>query len=493
MAQITPPVGFNLFVLQGMTRRQINYIARRGVPVLPDDGDRGARHLVLPDARHLPPGPDEALGRRRRAATMRAARNEEEQRSMHVIVVGAGIIGVCTAYFLRRAGIDVTVVERRPGVAQETSFANAGVMAPSYVAPWAAAGHAGQGRRLPLQGRGADRLPARREPAPCGTGSGAGSPSAAPNASPATRRACSGSPSTARSRSARCASCTRSTTSSPPGYLQLFRDRAGSRAFGRHAQDAHRTGRRAPPARRGDEARAVEVALHPVTPLAGALHLPDDETGNCAFFAHQLKDIAARDGVRFRFGETVQGVRPGAGPHRVPAHERRANCAATRTSSPAGSTALRLLRPLGIRLPLMAVKGYSATAADHGARAGPMTSVMDETYKVAITPHGQPPADRRHRGNRHQRHEAARQRAEHADQGRERLVSRRGRLPQGAVLGRRAPDAARRPAGARREPDPEPVPEHRPRLHRVGRWRAARARCWPTSSEVGRRRSISTG
>ena len=42
-------------------------------------------------------------------------------------------------------------------------------------------------------------------------------------------------------------------------------------------------------------------------PLAGALHLPDDETGNCAFFAHQLKDIAARDGVRFRFGETVQG------------------------------------------------------------------------------------------------------------------------------------------------------------------------------------------
>ena len=44
-----------------------------------------------------------------------------------VIVVGAGIIGVCTGYFLRRAGMDVTVVERRPGVAQETSLANAGV------------------------------------------------------------------------------------------------------------------------------------------------------------------------------------------------------------------------------------------------------------------------------------------------------------------------------------------------------------------------------
>src|SRR5512135_2308897 len=63
---------------------------------------------------------------------------------MHVIVVGAGIIGVCTAYFLRRAGMDVTVVERRPGVAQEASFANAGVMAPSYVAPWAQPGMPGK-------------------------------------------------------------------------------------------------------------------------------------------------------------------------------------------------------------------------------------------------------------------------------------------------------------------------------------------------------------
>ena len=59
---------------------------------------------------------------------------------MRVVVVGAGIIGVCTAYALRRAGFDVTVLERRSGVAQEASFANAGVMAPGYVGPWAAPG-----------------------------------------------------------------------------------------------------------------------------------------------------------------------------------------------------------------------------------------------------------------------------------------------------------------------------------------------------------------
>ena len=56
------------------------------------------------------------------------------------VVCGAGIVGVCTAYFLRRAGFEVTVLERRSGVAQEGSFANAGVMAPGYVGPWASPG-----------------------------------------------------------------------------------------------------------------------------------------------------------------------------------------------------------------------------------------------------------------------------------------------------------------------------------------------------------------
>ena len=61
---------------------------------------------------------------------------------MRVVVVGAGIIGVCTAHALRRDGFDVTVLERRSGVAQEASFANAGVMAPGYVGPcWTTSGH----------------------------------------------------------------------------------------------------------------------------------------------------------------------------------------------------------------------------------------------------------------------------------------------------------------------------------------------------------------
>ncbi|MGT2491714.1 FAD-dependent oxidoreductase [Cupriavidus basilensis] len=61
-----------------------------------------------------------------------------------MIVIGAGVIGVCSAWYLREAGFEVTVVERRAAPAQESSFGNAGVIAPGYVTPWAAPGMPGK-------------------------------------------------------------------------------------------------------------------------------------------------------------------------------------------------------------------------------------------------------------------------------------------------------------------------------------------------------------
>jgi D-amino-acid dehydrogenase len=167
------------------------------------------------------------------------------------------------------------------------------------------------------------------------------------------------------------------------GYLQLFRtqkevDRSeATRTMLKELGVAHRLVT-------ADEARAIESSLHPVTALAGALHLPDDETGNCAFFAHQLKDIAARDGVTFRFGVTAQNFGMALGRIeclRTDAGELRADAYVVA----GGVDSLALLRPIGIRLPLIAVKGYSATAPITALDQAPMTSVMDETYKVAIT------------------------------------------------------------------------------------------------------------
>ena len=59
---------------------------------------------------------------------------------MQVVVVGAGIVGVCTAWYLRERGFEVTVLDRQPAAACEASFGNAGVIAPGYVTPWAAPG-----------------------------------------------------------------------------------------------------------------------------------------------------------------------------------------------------------------------------------------------------------------------------------------------------------------------------------------------------------------
>ena len=61
---------------------------------------------------------------------------------MKTIVLGGGVIGVATAFYLRQQCCEVTVIEREPDVALATSFGNAGVIAPGYVTPWAANGNA---------------------------------------------------------------------------------------------------------------------------------------------------------------------------------------------------------------------------------------------------------------------------------------------------------------------------------------------------------------
>jgi len=301
---------------------------------------------------------------------------------MHVIVVGAGIIGVCTAYYLRRAGMDVTVVERRPGVAQETSFANAGVMAPSYVAPWAQPGMPGKvaaylfRSEAPVVFRPAADLALWRW---VGRWLRECSPERFARNKERMQRLAFYSQAQLRALRTLHALDYEQTA----GYLQLFRT---EQEVERSATTRRMLTELGVPHRLldPDQARAVESALHPVTPLAGALHLPEDETGNCAFFAHQLKDIAVRDGVAFRFGVSAQAFGMALGRVeclRTDAGELRGDAYVVA----GGADSLALLRPLGIRLPLMPVKGYSATAPITALERAPMTSVMDETYKVAIT------------------------------------------------------------------------------------------------------------
>jgi D-amino-acid dehydrogenase len=301
---------------------------------------------------------------------------------MRVVVVGAGIIGVCTAHALRRAGFDVTVLERRSGVAQEASFANAGVMAPGYVGPWASPGMPKKVLAYLLRAESPVLFRPTLSPALWGWirrwfGEC--------NAERYRRN---------RSRMQRLAFYSQNELRAlrtqlaidyeqATGYLQLFRT-------GREVEASATT--RILLGELGvrntlldaTQCRTLEPALHPATELAGGLHLPDDETGNCAYFAHQLKDFALRDGVDFRFGVDVLGfdmalgkvecAQTSAGPVRADAYV-----------MAGGIDSGALLERIGIRVPLMAVKGYSATAAITAFEHAPFLSIMDETYKVAIT------------------------------------------------------------------------------------------------------------
>jgi len=301
---------------------------------------------------------------------------------MRVVVVGAGIIGVCTAYALRRAGFDVTVLERRSGVAQEGSFANAGVMAPGYVGPWASPGMPKKVLSYLLRPEAPVIFRPSLDPAlwrwlrrwlrECDL------ERYRRNRARMQRLAFYSQAELRVLRTAHALDYEQAT-----GYLQLFRTEPELEASAAARALLAELGVRHSLLDAG-QCRTLEPALHPATVLAGGVHLPDDETGNCAYFAHQLKDIAIRDGVEFRFGVDVSGFEMALG--RVDALATSAGPLRADSYVLAGGVdSAPLLARVGIRVPLLAVKGYSATAPITAFEHAPFLSVMDETYKVAIT------------------------------------------------------------------------------------------------------------
>jgi D-amino-acid dehydrogenase len=130
---------------------------------------------------------------------------------------------------------------------------------------------------------------------------------------------------------------------------------------------------------------AAEPGLADVRPLiVGGLRLPDDETGDCHLFTQRLAALALSRGVQFRYGVNILGVERSG--DRIEALRTDAG----RVTADAyvlalGSFSTRMARSLGIRLPVYPVKGYSITVPVADAAKAPVSTVMDESYKVAIT------------------------------------------------------------------------------------------------------------
>jgi D-amino-acid dehydrogenase len=301
-----------------------------------------------------------------------------------VLVLGSGVIGVTSAYYLARAGHEVTVVDRQPKPALETSFANAGEVSPGYSSPWAGPGVPVKAIKWLLMRHGPLVIWPKLDPVMwiwllkllrnCTEARYAVNKSRMIPIAEYSRdclralRAETGIRYDERSR----------------GTLQLFRkqaqldgtagDIAVLKQYGVPYEVLDRDG-----------CIAAEPALSAVKDkFVGGMRLPQDETGDCHMFTEALAAEAAKLGVQFKLNTTIErliadgskitGVVTSAGQLQADAYV-----------TALGSWSPRLLRPLGISLPVYPIKGYSITVPIVDAEMAPVSTVMDESYKVAIT------------------------------------------------------------------------------------------------------------
>lgn len=301
---------------------------------------------------------------------------------MKIAVIGAGVIGITTAYELACDGHEVTVLERRGAAAEETSFANGGIVAPGYVAPWAAPGMPGKVIKhlfshhspvrfgMPLSGRDLTWMWQWY-------------------------RACKlDTYLTNRSHLQQLAVYSRERLHHITAQLKLEYERSnGCMVLLRSEHDSQGMQAGLQVLRDAGisfqeinavEARKIEPALNSENAFFGAIHLPDDEVGNCRQFALMIKNEAQRMGVKFNFNATVTQITPSTGvdlrmegepnPHH---YDAAVMCA--------GLDSIQLLNPIGLKIPLTAIYGYSITATIREPLNAPRSAVVDERYKAVIS------------------------------------------------------------------------------------------------------------
>ncbi len=303
---------------------------------------------------------------------------------MDIVVLGGGVVGVTSAWYLAKAGHKVTLLERRDGVALETSHANAGQISPGYASPWAAPG-------IPL--KAAKWLLQKHAPFTV-------RPTSDPfqlrwmlkmfaNCTPAAYAVNKGRMVRLAEYSRDCMKLLRDELAldyegRQLGTLQLFRSQAQCDASQRDIEVLEEYG--VPyQSLDADGCEEVEPALARVRgKVVGGLRLPGDETGDCFRFTQALADEARRLGVEFVFNCAIDEVELAQGRAvAVRAGEQRFKADAIVCAL--GSYGTGFLRPLGIELPVYPVKGYSLTLPMTDAAGAPRSTVLDETYKVAIT------------------------------------------------------------------------------------------------------------
>jgi len=308
--------------------------------------------------------------------------------TMKILILGSGVIGTTSAWYLRQAGHEVSVLERQPSAGLETSFANAGQLSFGYTSPWAAPGVPLKAIKWLLQ----EHAPLRIRPKPQ-LKKYAWLVQMLRNCT-AARYAINKARMVRLSEySHRCIDELRTYTGihyegRQLGTLQVFRnqqqldaaawDMAILREYDVPFELLDRKG-----------IVRVEPALaNSVHKLSGALHLPQDQTGDCHLFTTHLAELAAKNGVRFHFKQTIAALQHD-GEHITGVQVQDASGTRLETADvyvlALGSYSPLLLAPLRLDLPVYPLKGYSLTLPLTNAAQAPLSTVVDESYKIVVT------------------------------------------------------------------------------------------------------------
>lgn len=305
---------------------------------------------------------------------------------MKVLVIGAGVVGTTTAWYLSQAGHEVTVVDRQPGAGQETSFANGGQISVSHAEPWA---NPSAIRKL-IGWMGQEDAPLlfrwRLDPELFRWGLQFLRECTAQRTRQNMRAIVS-----LASYSRDCLQALRSSTDIhydelTRGILHFYTDEREYQAAAMAAELMHDYGldRRAVDAA---ECIRIEPALTDArSTIVGGYYTPSDESGDAHLFTRRLADLAHERGVRFEYGLPIVRLR-GAGD--CIEYAERYNGEAIRADAyvvACGSFSNTLLNPLGIQLPIYPAKGYSATLTlDEDDNFAPSVSLTDDGHKLVFS------------------------------------------------------------------------------------------------------------
>ena len=305
---------------------------------------------------------------------------------MHIVILGSGVIGTTAAYYLAKSGHQVTVIDRQPGPALETSHGNAGEISPGYASPWAGPGVPLKAIKWMLMTHSPLVIRPMFDWKMWRWGL-----MMLRNCSEIRYRINKSRMVPIAEYSRDCMRALRAETGiqyddRAQGTLQLFRTQ---QQLDDTSKDIEVLKQYDVPFELLDRDGFVrhEPALALVRDkFVGALRLPNDETGDCFLFTQRLAKMAAAMGVDFRFGLNIRQLqRQGSSPRIAAVDTDRGPIEGDLYLAALGSFTPMLLRPLSIDLPVYPIKGYSITVPITETQFAPESTIMDESHKVAVT------------------------------------------------------------------------------------------------------------